>query len=220
MGAFCNRYFLLICFNMVIAIADAQVKPPIIQRPITWNQRRANLSLAYLQERHGIATSSLEIVPQIVVVHWTEILSVDKTIKTFNPVVLPGRENLKKQSLLNVSAQFVIGRDGSIFQLLPETRFARHTIGLNYCAIGIENIGSSKHPLTAAQMDANVALISYLQHKYPIAYVIGHSEYQAFRGSSWWKETDQHYFTHKDDPDAAFMHKLRKNLNLPEVIKL
>ena len=210
----------MICFSLFVAILGAQEKPHIIQRPITWNERRADLSLAYLQERHGIANPSLEIVPQIVVVHWTEILSVEKTIKTFNPVILPGRANLKKLSVLNVSTQFVIGRDGRIFQLLPETRFARHTIGLNYCAIGIENIGSSKYPLTEAQMDANVALISYLQHKYPIAYVIGHSEYQAFRGSSWWKETDQHYFTHKNDPDAAFMHELRRKLNLPELIKL
>lgn len=45
---------------------------------------------------------------------------------------------------------------------MPPTQFARHTIGLNYCAIGIENIGGSKQPLTEAQAEANAKLIRYL----------------------------------------------------------
>jgi len=195
-----------------------QERPDIVQRPITWNSTREDLSLEYLESRHGIKSSSVEIIPKMVVVHWTDVLSVSKTIRTFDPVKLPGRPGLKKASLLNVSAQFVIGRDGAIFQLLPETTFARHTIGLNYCAIGIENIGSARYPLTEAQLKANTALIKYLMSKYDIQYVIGHHEYQAFQGTEWWKETDPGYFTKKSDPGNAFMEQLRLNLGMEQSV--
>ncbi|WP_437920177.1 N-acetylmuramoyl-L-alanine amidase [Sphingobacterium sp. LRF_L2] len=198
----------------------AQDRPTIVQRPITWNAKRERLSLEYLQERHGIKNNSVDILPQIVVVHWTDVLSVTKTIRVFDPVELPGRANLQKASSLNVSAQFVVGRDGTIYQLLPETTFARHTIGLNYCAIGIENIGSARYPLTEAQLNANTALIKYLMSKYPIEYVIGHNEYQSFKDTKWWKEVDPNYFTDKDDPGSDFMGRLRLNLGLNAVIVL
>lgn len=195
-------------------LVSAQDRPYIVQRPINWDAQRDSLSLDYLKNRHGIAAPTVEIVPKMVVVHWTDVLSVNKTIRVFDPVKLPGRPSLQKASALNVSAQFVIGRDGSIFQLLPETTFARHTIGLNYCAIGIENIGSSRYPLTEAQLQANTALIKYLMAKYPIEYVIGHHEYQIFKDTAWWKETDPGYLTKKTDPGDEFMNQLRLNLGL------
>lgn len=207
---FVALFFLFSSFYLVFG----QERPQIVQRPITWDAQRESLSLDYLKNRHGIANPSVEIIPKMVVVHWTDVLSVNKTIRVFDPVQLPGRPSLQKASALNVSAQFVIGRDGTIFQLLPETTFARHTIGLNYCAIGIENIGSSRYPLTEAQLTANTALIKYLMAKYPIEYVIGHHEYQSFKDTDWWKETDPGYVTQKTDPGDEFMNQLRLNLGL------
>jgi len=192
----------------------AQNRPYIVQKPIIWDAERESLSLEYIKNRHGIENPSAEIVPKMVVVHWTDLLSVNKTIRTFNPVYLPGRPALRKASSLNVSAHFVIGRDGTIFQLLPETAFARHTIGLNYCAIGIENIGSARYPLTDAQLQANTALVKYLMAKYEIQYVIGHHEYQIFKNTQWWKETDPDYITKKSDPGDEFMEQLRMNLGM------
>jgi N-acetyl-anhydromuramyl-L-alanine amidase AmpD len=113
---------------------------------------------------------------------------------------------------LNVSSQFLIDRDGTVFRLLPETTFARHVIGLNYLAIGIENIGSDDMPLTNAQLEANEKLIRYLKRKYPIDYVIGHHEYQRFQKTELWKETDPNYRTVKSDPGDEFMIRLRKKL--------
>ena len=210
--------FRVLALSILFLCADllyAQEKPVIVQRPILWNAEREALSLAYLQERHGLTLEEAQITPQLIVVHWTDVLSVDKTYATFNPVRLPARPNLQKASPLNVSAQFLIGRDGTIFQLLPETTFARHVIGLNYCAIGIENIGSARRPLTDEQLAANTALIRYLMAKYKISYVIGHHEYQRFKGTSWWKEIDPNYITEKSDPGDSFMKRLRAALNLP-----
>jgi N-acetyl-anhydromuramyl-L-alanine amidase AmpD len=100
---------------------------------------------------------------------------------------------------------------------MPDTLFARHVIGLNYCAIGVENVGSEKHPLTRAQLIANEQLIRYLKGKYPIEYVIGHYEYTQFAGTPLWKEKDANYRTRKIDPGKDFMKGIReriKDLNL------
>ena len=63
----------------------------------------------------------------------------------------------------DIGYHFLIDRDGTIYQLLPDTTFARHVIGLNHSAIGIENIGDgNKYPLTDAQLKANIELINSL----------------------------------------------------------
>src|SRR5690606_28196279 len=129
-------------------------------------------------DRHGIEQATASINPQMVVVHWTAIDNIEVTFDVFDPPILGGRADLTGASNLNVSSQFLIDRNGTIFRLLPDTTFARHVIGLNYLAIGIENIGSNDMPLTKAQLNANEQLIRHLKKKYPIDYVIGHHEYQ------------------------------------------
>jgi len=43
---------------------------------------------------------------------------------------------------------------------MPETWMARHAIGFNHVAIGIENVGDgARWPLTDAQADADAALV-------------------------------------------------------------
>ncbi|UIR56086.1 N-acetylmuramoyl-L-alanine amidase [Sphingobacterium sp. SRCM116780] len=205
------KYLLKFIFAIFPIWIYAQT-PKIIQKPITWNAEREQLSLDYLKNRHGVIQEKAVIKPTMIVVHWTANNSVKATFATFNPVRLPGRPELTKASPLNVSSQYVIDRDGTIYQFLPDTVFARHTIGLNYCAIGIENIGGDKFPLTTAQLDANEALIRQLKKKYPIEFVLGHHEYTAFRKTKYWKETDPNYITSKSDPGNDFMVKLRKRL--------
>lgn len=192
----------------------------MIPSRLTWTPEREALSLEYLKIRHGIIQEKATIVPKMVVVHWTANDSYSETMDIFRNALLKGRPELIKSSALNVSSQYVIERDGSIFQLLPDTVFARHTIGLNYMAIGIENIGSAKNPLTKKQLEANAKLIVYLKSKYKIDYVIGHHEYGLFRGTDFWKETDKDYFTYKNDPGNKFMKQLRRKLKKFEFKKL
>ena len=149
----------------------------------------------------------------MVVIHWTAVPSLEATFDVFNPVNLSGRPELTGASSLNVSAHFLVDRDGTIFRLLPDTTFARHTIGLNYMAIGIENIGGPDAPLTKAQVKANAELIRYLYKKHKINYLIGHHEYYDFQGTTLWKETDPNYITSKQDPGDKFMKRLRKKLS-------
>ena len=184
----------------------------IFEKPIIFDQEREQLSLEYLRDRHGLIKEKATIEPRMVVVHWTSVPTLEDTYVVFNKTRLGGRANLQAAGMLNVSAQFLVDRDGTIFRLLPDTTFARHTIGLNYMAIGIENIGGSQAPLTKAQLKANTELITWLAKKYDIEYLIGHHEYHIFRNSDVWKETDPNYLTDKVDPGPEFMSNLRKAL--------
>lgn len=193
-------------------------------KPVVFDAERKRLSIEYLRDRHGIIQDSATIVPRMIVLHWTAIATLEQSFDAMNPTILPGaRKGIASASSLNVAAQFLVDRDGMIFRQLPETAFARHVIGLNYCAIGVENVGGSNALLTEEQLDANEALIRYLKKKYyNIEYVIGHHEYQSFIGHPLFKETDPNYLTVKSDPGDEFMIKIReriKDLNIKGAIK-
>lgn len=205
--------FGIVIFSLFQSSCSPKSTFRIIDKPITWNQEREELSIKYLKDRHGLDKNTASIDPKMVVVHWTAIDNIEVTFDVFDPATLAGRPDLTGASNLNVSSQFLIDRDGTIFRLLPDTTFARHTIGLNYLAIGVENIGSDDMPLTKEQLKANEELIRYLEKKYAIDYVIGHHEYQNFQTTDLWKEANPDYRTIKTDPGDTFMNKLRKNLS-------
>ena len=181
----------------------------VIQRPILFDSTRARLSLEYMKTHYGIDQKQPTITPRMVIVHWTDIPTFEGTFNTFNPVYLPGaRAKISSASRLNVPSQYVIDRDGTVYQLLPDTIFARHVIGLNHAAIGIENIGGKHMPLTKKQLQSNACLIQDLHRKYPIDYVLGHHEYTRFIGHPLWLERDPNYLTEKIDPGEKFMRYL------------
>lgn len=186
--------------------------PQIVNRPIQFGEERQALSLEYMKERYGIVAESPVIDPTMIVIHWTAIPTLEASFKAFDPVRLPGsREDIQEAGVLNVSAHFLVDRDGTIYRLMPETMMARHVIGLNHTAIGIENVGGTKEaPLTDAQLKSNIYLVKYLSRKYPIEYLIGHSEYTSFEGHPLWLERDNNYRTEKTDPGEGFMDRLRK----------
>lgn len=152
-------------------------------------------------------------VPRIIVVHWTAINDLKRSMNRFVEPTLPSdRPDIQKASALNVSAHFMVARDGTIYALMPETMMARHVIGLNYSSIGIENVGGegSIDNLTPAQLKSNIELISYLADKYKsIEYLIGHHEYTYFDKHPLWLEKDTNYRTIKYDPGETFINKLR-----------
>ncbi len=205
------KNFICILFLLILNFSPAQNSDlKVINKPINYSPERISLSLEYLKEHHGLTQKSPIIIPKMIVLHYTAGGTVESNFKYFNKTHLENARNtLKKQSTLNVSSQYIVDRDGTIYQLMEPNMFARHTIGLNYCAIGVENIGSKKQPLTEKQVAANAQLVRYLTQKYKIEYLIGHSEYGVFRNSKLWKESDSKYFTGKEDPGKDFMSKVR-----------
>ena len=219
----CTSKIKILGFSLVVLVlASCKGIRSMVDRPIVFDSKREALTLEYLEQRYGLLKKEPTIDPKMIVLHWTVIPTLEKTFQAFNQPMLPNwRPDIKSVSALNVSAHFLVDRDGTIYRLLPELTMARHVIGLNHCAIGIENIGDgSELPLTKAQLKANIWLVNYLATKYPIEYLIGHYEYTKFEDHPLWLEVDDGYRTEKTDPGEDFMKKVRKatkNLNFKPV---
>ncbi len=191
---------------------SCNVQKTIVDKPIIFDEERIALTKEYLMQRYNLEQETADIVPKIIVLHWTAIPTLKKSFEAFENSTLPNwRPDIESVSGLNVSSQFLVDQDGTIYQLMPETTMARHVIGLNHCAIGIENVGDTEEtPLTRKQLKANIFLVEYLATKYHIEYVIGHQEYTQFEGHPLWLEVDDGYRTEKTDPGMDFMKKVRK----------
>lgn len=198
-------------------IENLLTKASIIQKPLLFGEKRKELTLAYIKEHYGLTPKDITIVPKMIVLHWTADMSFEKSFERLYPELLVSdRTDIVNASVLNVSAHFLIDRNGSIYQLMPDNFMARHVIGLNYTSIGIENIGgenNEKEDLTEAQLQANIRVVKYLQAKYPtINHVIGHHEYMQYEKDSLWLEKDALYRTQKKDPGQKFMKDVRDAL--------
>ncbi len=170
----------------------------------------------YCQYHYGLNSYLLEN-PQMVVIHYTVIPTLDETIEFFRPEKLSSiRTYIQKFSPLNVGIHYVIDRDGSIYSLVPDTVIARHLIGFNHVSIGIENIAVNQEDLTQEQLQSNVRLVHYLTGKYPtIEYMIGHHEYndESLPHFALFRSQDSTYLPYdKPDPGPRFMKELRVEL--------
>lgn len=184
----------------------------IVDKPIILDETRIELTLEYLEEHYGLQQDAPTIDPKMIVLHWTAIPTFEGSFDAFKNVKLPSwRPDIKNASALNVSSHFLIDQDGTIYRLMPETTMARHVIGLNHTAIGVENVGGTEEkPLTEAQLQSNIALVNYLADTYDIEYLIGHYEYTNFEDHPLWLEKDDGYRTKKTDPGEDFMRKVRQ----------
>ena len=203
-------WFFYINTAFAFSCYDPQI---IIQKPIQFDKKRIALTQNYQLTHYGINSKTIEIEPKMIVLHWTCIPSLENTFRMFNQSILPAQRRDKLPGDLNVSSHFIVDRDGAIYQLMPETWMARHVIGLNHYAIGIENIGGvdGKDDLTQAQAKANAFLVCYLKNKYPkIKHVIGHNDYLKYKNTSLWLEKNQNYQTDKTDPGPEFLKKVKK----------
>lgn len=208
------------CLFVALSISTVAAAAPrtalrIIDRPIRFDRERIELTKRYIERHYGLKVPDITIKPIAVVVHWTATPTLRGTWRAFHRVhIRAARRHVLRGGRVNVSAQFLVDRDGTIYRLMPETWMARHCIGLNYDAIGIENVGGGKgYPLTTAQLVANERLIRYLAGKYPLRYMLGHFEWKRFERAPFFRERDPTYRNAKADPGPRFMRRLRRRLH-------
>jgi len=150
-------------------------KPAFHHRFIPLPARRLHETSAYAQRHYGLRGWTIAR-PRVIVEHLTENDSVEATWNTFAPDV----PDVELHELPGLCAQFVIARDGAIYQLTPVTFMCRHTVGLNWAAIGIEHVAYREDDVFArrAQLDASMRLTRWLRCRYriPVRDVIGHAE--------------------------------------------
>ena len=220
-----KRVFLALSALTIMSVANESLDMKIIDKPIDFGEERIGMTKEYIKTHYGLEVDNIEIEPKIIVLHWTADMSFEKSFNRLKPQKLfSDRKDIVKASALNVSSQFMVKRDGTIYRLMPENWMARHVIGLNYSSIGIENIGgksNKKEDLTPAQLQANIDLVRYLKEKYStISHVIGHHEYREMEGTELWLEKDAGYRTEKSDPGEKFMADVREaitDLNLSKI---
>ena len=201
-----RKIFLAICAAFMLTSSALAEEPPYLDNFIPQSDYRDELTDEYTLKHYGKICR--EIIPRAVVVHWTAGGTLESNRDFFCAAD-------RGDGTLNVASQFLCGRDGTMWRLMPETKFARHAIGYNHCAIGIENVGGydGQEDLTEAQLDANVRLIKYLHAKYPtIEYVFGHYQQVAARASGLYIELVEGYRSIKTDPGKIFMRGLRERL--------
>lgn len=153
----------------------AKLRPPIVQKPIPLTEARKREMVEYADRHYGIRSATIDR-PKVIVEHYTVTTDVQSTYDIF----APDRPDVELKELPGLCSQFVIGKDGTIYQLTPVSFMCRHTVGLNYTALGIEHVGSSDREIldNPAQMRASLRLTRWLRCRSEIAVknVIGHSE--------------------------------------------
>ncbi|KKR20341.1 MAG: N-acetylmuramyl-L-alanine amidase, negative regulator of AmpC, AmpD [Candidatus Moranbacteria bacterium GW2011_GWA2_39_41] len=94
-----------------------------------------------------------------------------------------------------VSAHYLIGRDGTIYQLVQEKNIAYHAgvssvpdgrTGVNAFSIGIELVNTKTDQMTTQQYVALQSLISDMKSRYEIKYVLGHNQIAPGRKDDPW----------------------------------
>jgi beta-N-acetylhexosaminidase len=198
-------------------IENLFTKNSIIQKPIVFTDKRERATKEYIKKHYGLEVRDIKIEPIVIVLHWTAVSSFEDSFKRLDQEELyDDRGDIAAASKLNVSTHFLVKRDGTIYELMPDDKMARHVIGLNYSSVGIENVGGegdAKEDLTPEQVKANVKLVRYLKAKYPkIEYLIGHYEYPKMQKTGLWLEKDASYRTRKSDPGAKFMSEVRQEV--------
>lgn len=185
-------------------------------RPIQFSADRIDATKIYISEHYGLQPEDITIEPRIIVLHWTAIEGLEESFAAFDPEELGGsRPDLAGAGQVNISIQFLVDKDGTVYRLMPESWMARHCIGLNYSAIGVENVGGGNgvDNLTDKQVKANIRLVRSLVKRHPtIRYLIGHMEYRRFEGHPLWLELDPGYRTDKVDPGERFMNAVREGV--------
>ncbi len=102
---------------------------------------------------------------------------------------------IKQFSKYSVSAHYVIGRDGTIYQLVDEKDNSYHagksslpdgTTNVNSCSIGIELMTSYTESPTEKQIQALLKLIAGIKKRHAIKYVLRHSDIAPVRKTDPW----------------------------------
>ncbi|MBF9251969.1 N-acetylmuramoyl-L-alanine amidase [Pontibacter sp. 172403-2] len=135
---------------------------------------------AYQQGDYWVGTTNFSMrKPNYVVIHHTAQNSTEQTLKTFTT---PETQ---------VSAHYVIGRDGKVYHMLNDYLRAWHggvgkwgnNTDLNSSSIGIELDNNGFEPFSDAQINSLLNVLAMLKKKYsiPTANFIGHSDIAPIR---------------------------------------
>ncbi len=130
---------------------------------------------AYAERHYGFDSHELDN-PKVIVQHITVTDDFESVYNTF----AANTPDVELKELPGVCSHYVVDTDGTIYRLVPESIMCRHTVGLNYTSIGIENVARTDADLLGnrRQLRASRRLTRWLQCRHDIGLddVIGHNE--------------------------------------------
>jgi N-acetylmuramoyl-L-alanine amidase len=141
----------------VSPLNDSAPKPAtksntVIKPPIEWIP-----GCKHFNSRNGVQIDRI-------IVHFTTTNNIESPIGHF----------LNEES--EVSAHYIIGKDGRIVQMVKDEDRAFHCGSFNSASIGIEHVAETGDKLTPKQEASSIALIKFLREKHGIAQnkIFGH----------------------------------------------
>jgi N-acetylmuramoyl-L-alanine amidase len=156
-------------------ILSGPPRPHIVSKPIPFPTSRKTEMAAYSRTHYGTASWRLTD-PHVIVEHYTATPTFSSAWNAF----AANTPDPELDELPGDCAHFIVDTDGTIYQLVSLTTRCRHTVGLNWTAIGIEHVGMSDADIldNSRQLKASLSLTVWLMARYHISLgdVIGHAE--------------------------------------------
>lgn len=158
-------------------VLAAPRQPRIIWDPIPFGPGRRAEMAAYVSRHYGsfLQPTWRLIDPRVIVVHYT-YSGFGSAYATF----AADTPDMELHELPGTCAHFLIDTAGTIHQLVPVDTMCRHTVGLNWTAIGVEQVGFSDAQVLGNrhELAASLRLVRWLQCRFQIRTqnVIGHAE--------------------------------------------
>jgi N-acetylmuramoyl-L-alanine amidase len=150
-------------------------RPPIHRWLIPFGVRRRREMAAYSARHYGRRTWRLQS-PRVIVEH-VAVAADAAAVRAFFAIDRPDPE---LHELPGVCSHFLVDQLGRIHQLVPLTIRCRHTVGLNWTAVGIEHVGFRDEDVLGRRRElrASLRLTRWLRCRFriPLDDVIGHNE--------------------------------------------
>ena len=105
---------------MFFIFTGQQDKIKIMDKPIDFGEKRIQLTLNYIHDHYGLDPKNIGISPRIIVLHWIESNDFNTSFQILKPETIQYGGIVARAGNLNVSAHFLVDRDGTIYRLMPE----------------------------------------------------------------------------------------------------
>jgi N-acetylmuramoyl-L-alanine amidase len=149
--------------------------PPITEHLVPFGEQRKADTAAYARRHYGIDDWRVRD-PKVIVIHYTVNGSLQATFDTF----APNRPDVELGERPGLCSHFGVGQDGAVWQFARLATMCRHTVGLNWTALGVEFVGFSAQEVLGRprQLRRGVQLVQWLRCREGIGVgnVIGHNE--------------------------------------------
>jgi N-acetylmuramoyl-L-alanine amidase len=157
------------------ASSSAAAKPHINKKLIPFPQKRKREMAAYSKRHYGQYKWRLNN-PQVIVIHYAVAGSIGAIYNTFRS----DHPDVELHELPNVCSHYAVAASGAVYKFVPPTIRCRHTVGLNWTAIGVEHVGFSDQDILGrpAQLNGSLHFVQWLRCRFGISInnVIGHNE--------------------------------------------